>query len=133
MAVIGCLGDIPFLVSEDIVRTLDNMTWSGSVRYAAHERHGTNALTEFTGIDPDKITFDITLSTDLGTDPNDEVVKIWNYERSGQAVPLTVGEKCYGKYRWNITKHDMKMQAFFRNGNVHTATVSVSLQEYLRS
>lgn len=133
MAVIGCLGDIPFLVSEDVVRTLDNMVWSGSVRYAIHERHGTNALTEFTGIDPDGITFDIVLSTDLGTSPNDEVVNIWNYERSGQAVPLTIGEKGYGKYRWNITKHSMKMQAFFRNGNVHTATVSVTLQEYLRS
>lgn len=133
MAVIGCLGDTPFLVSEEVVRTLDNMVWSGSARYAVHERHGTNALTEFVGINPDGITFDITLSTDLGTDPNDEVVKIWNYERSGQAVPLTIGEKGYGKYRWNITKHSMKMQAFFRNGNVHTATVSVTLQEYLRS
>lgn len=133
MAVIGCLGDIPFLVSEDVVRTLDNMVWSGSVRYAIHERHGTNALTEFAGIDPDGITFDIVLSTDLGTSPNDEVVNIWNYERSGQAVPLTIGEKGYGKYRWNITKHSMKMQAFFRNGDVHTATVSVTLQEYLRS
>ncbi len=133
MAVIGCLGDIPFLVSEEVVRTLDNMVWSGSSRYAVHERHGTNALTEFTGIDPDGITFDITLSTDLGTDPNDEVLNIWNYERSGQAVPLTIGEKGYGKFRWNITKHSMKMQAFFRNGDVHTATVSVTLQEYLRS
>ena len=133
MAVIGCLGDIPFLVSEEVVRTLDNMVWSGSSRYAVHERHGTNALTEFTGIDPNGITFDITLSTDLGTDPNDEVLNIWNYERSGQAVPLTIGEKGYGKFRWNITKHSMKMQAFFRNGDVHTATVSVTLQEYLRS
>lgn len=133
MAVIGCLGDIPFLVSEEVVRTLDNMVWSGSVRFPVHERHLTNALTEFAGIDPDQITFDIVLSADLGTNPNDEVINIWNYERSGQAVPLTIGEKGYGKYRWNITKHSMKMQAFFRNGDVHTATVSVTLQEYLRS
>lgn len=133
MAVIGCLGDIVFTVSEETVLTLDNMVWSGSARYSVHDRHLTHALTEFEGLDPDKIKFDITLSTDLGTDPINEVVKIWNYERSGQAVPLTIGEKGYGKYRWNITKHDMKMQAFFRNGNVHTATVSVSLQEYLRS
>ena len=109
------------------------MTWSGSAQYAIHKRHLTNALTEFASLDPDTITFDIVLSTDLGTDPNNEVVNIWNYERSGQAVALTIGTKGYGKYRWNITSHKMKMQAFFRDGNVHTATVSVSLQEYLRS
>ena len=111
--------------------TLDNMTWSGSARYAIHERHLTHALTEFVGLDPDKITFDITLSTDLGVDPIEEVVKIWNIERSGKAVPLTIGTKGYGKYRWNITKHETKAKAHFINGDIHTATVSVSLQEYL--
>ena len=131
MAVIGCLGDIIFEVSEATVRTLDNMVWSGSARYAVHERHLTHALTEFTGLDPDKITFDITLTSELGVDPVTEVVKIWNIERSGQAVPLTIGTKCYGKYRWNITKHEMKMTAHYGNGDIRTATISVSLQEYL--
>lgn len=131
MAIVGCLGDVIFTVSRSVVRTLDNMTWSGSARYATHERHLTNALTEFTGLDPDKITFDILLSADLGVDPIAEVVKLWNIERSGRAVPLTVGTKGYGKYRWNITKHEMKMKTFYKNGDVHTATVSVSLQEYL--
>lgn len=131
MAIVGCLGDVIFTVSRSVVRTLDNMTWSGSARYATHERHLTHALTEFTGLDPDKITFDILLSAELGVDPMAEGVKLWNIERSGRAVPLTVGTKCYGKYRWNITKHEMKMKTFYGNGDVHTATVSVSLQEYL--
>ena len=131
MAIVGCLGDVIFTVSRSVVRTLDNMTWSGSARYATHERHLTHALTEFTGLDPDKITFDILLSADLGVDPIAEVVKLWNIERSGRAVPLTVGTKGYGKYRWNILKHEMKMKTFYANGDVHTATVSVSLQEYL--
>ena len=131
MAIVGCLGDVIFTVSRSVVRTLDNMTWSGSARYATHERHLTNALTEFTGLDPDKITFDILLSAELGVDPIAEVVKLWNIERSGRAVPLTVGTKGYGKYRWNITKLEMKMKTFYKNGDVHTATVSVSLQEYL--
>jgi len=131
MATIGCLGDIPFTVSADTVRTLDNVVWSGSVRYAVHQRHNTNALTEYVGMDPDKFTFDITLSAELGVDPIAEVVKIWNYERSGTAVPLTLGEKGYGKFRWNITEHKMKMQYFDRAGNVTHAVVSVTLQEYL--
>lgn len=131
MAVIGCLGDIIFEVSEATVRTLDNMVWSGSARYAVHERHLTHALTEFVGLDPDKITFDITLTAELGVDPITEGVKIWDIERSGKAVPLTIGTKGYGKYRWNVTKHEMKMTVHYINGDIHTATVSVSLQEYL--
>ena len=131
MGMIGCLGDIAFEVSEDVVKTLDNWQWSGSARYATHQRHLTNALTEFTGLDPDKITFEMTLSVNLGVDPMEDVVKLWKYERSGQALPLTVGTKAYGKYRWTVVSHDMKMQAFDRAGDVAHATVSVTLQEYL--
>lgn len=129
--VIGCLGDIIFQVSETTVRTLDNMTWSGSARYATHARHLTHALTEFVGLDPDKVTFDIILCADLGLNLATEVEKIWSIERSGKAVPLTIGTKGYGKYRWNIVKHELKPKAYFVNGDIHTATVSVSLQEYL--
>lgn len=132
MAVVGCLGEVIFQVSEEVVETLDNMSWSGSARYSTHQRHGANALTEFTGLDPDKITFDITLSVELGVDPMAEVTRLWGYERGGTAVPLTIGTHAYGKYRWNITKHEMKPKAFDRAGNITHATVSVSLQEYLR-
>lgn len=133
MAIIGCLGDVVFEVSKSTVRTLDHMTWSGSARYATHERHLTHALTEFTGLDPDRITFDVTLSADLGVDPMEEVTKLWGIERSGEAVPLTIGTHGYGKYRWTVLSHEMQMTAFFANGDVHTATVTVSLQEYLGS
>ena len=136
MAVVGYMGEssskgIVFSVSDQVVLTLENFKWSGSARYSVHNRHNYHALTEYTGMDPDKITFDITLSADLGVDPIAEVVKIWNIERSGKAVPLTVGDKGYGKYRWNIVKHEMKVKATDRRGNVYAATVSVSLQEYL--
>ncbi len=132
MGMIGCLGEMVFTVSEKTILTLDNMTWSGSARYATHQRHLTNALTEFTGIDPDKISFEMVLSASLGIDPLQEVVKLWGYERSGQAVFLVIGEKGYGKYRWNVISHEEKMVAYDQKGNVTAATVSVNLQEYIR-
>ena len=132
MAIIGCLGEIIFTVSSDVVETLDNMQWSGKARYSTHQRHLQNALTEFTGIDPDTVSFDITLSRQFGVDPQAELVKIWTYEREGTPVPLTVGEKAYGKYRWNITDHKTKIKYFDINGNAMVATVSLNLQEYLK-
>ena len=48
------------------------------------------------------------------------------------AVPLVIGNKGYGKYRWSVLDHKMKMKTYDGRGNVTSATVSVSLQEYLR-
>ena len=133
MAIVGCLGDIVFQVSSRTVETLDKLKWSGSARYSSHARHGTHALTEFCGLDPDAISFDVELSAYCGTDPMSELTKIWNYERSGAALPLTIGNKGYGKYRWNIVKHSMSAKHYDGRGNITDAVVSLTLQEYLRS
>ena len=90
---IGCLGDIAFQVSADTARTISDMTWSGSANYATHSRHLTDALVEFTGLAPDAISFDVTLSAYLGVSPMADVVKIWEYERSGR---LCLGQKPTG-------------------------------------
>lgn len=131
MGVIGCLGDVVFTVSRDVVKTLNNMNWSGSARHTVHNRHLTHALTEFTGLDPDKFSFDMLLSADLGVDPLTEIAELFSIERSGKAVPLTIGTHGYGIYRWTIIKLKVKTIAFYTNGDMHTATVAVSLQEYL--
>lgn len=128
---VGYLGEIIFAVSDETVETINNFVWSGSARYSTHRRHLTNALTEFVGLDPDKITFDIFVSVYLGVDPMTEVVKIWNYERSGTAVPLTIGTHAYGKYRWSIKSHKMKAQTFDKRGDITSATISLTLQEYI--
>lgn len=130
--VVGCLGDVIFQVSEETVETVDKVTWSGSVRYSIHQRHNTDALTEFTGIDPDRMSFTMTLSAELGVDIIPEIVKLWNIERSGRAVPLVIGEKIYGKYRWNLISHSAEYTSHDRQGNPTEAQVSVELQEYLR-
>lgn len=132
MAMIGCLGDIAFTVSSSVVRTLDNFQWSGSARYAAHQRHLGRGLLEFTGVDPDKISFDMTLSTQLGASPAREISKIAKYESKGRTLPLTIGSKAYGIYRWVITGHSVKAKTFDRRGNLSVVVVSVNLQEYAR-
>ena len=132
MAMIGCLGDIAFTVSSSVVRTLDNFQWSGSARYAAHQRHLGRGLLEFTGMDPDKISFDMTLSTQLGASPVREISKIAKYESKGRTLPLTIGSKAYGTYRWVITGHSVKAKTFDRRGNLSVVVVSVNLQEYAR-
>lgn len=132
MAKIGCLGDIVFSVSSQQVKTIDNMKWSGSARYSTHQRHLNDALTEFTGVDPDNISFDIVLLTSLGADPMEDIGKLWQYERSGKAVPLIIGDHAYGKWRWSVVSHEVKVKTFSPKGNLMSVTISVKLQEYLK-
>lgn len=129
---IGCLGEIPFKASSRAVQTIKNAVWSGSARYAAHERHLTNALTEFTGVNPDAFNFEIELSAFLGVNPTDSILLIWQYERTGKAVPLVIGNKGYGKYRWNILDHKITMETYDGNGDMLSCKVTLKLQEYLR-
>ena len=136
MAVIGYLGTsaeegIIFQVSSETLETVNNMTWSGSARYAVHQRHNTHALTEFVGLDPDKITFDITFLAQLGVEPMAELKKLWKYNREGTALQLVLGDHGYGKYRWTITSFKEKTTYTDVHGSIYCADVSVSLQEYL--
>ena len=133
MAVVGCLGDVVFQVSSETVETIDKLEWSGSARYAVHERHLQNALTELTGVDPDKISFELVLSRELGVNVSKEWAKLWTYERSGKALPLVIGEHHYGKYRWNLVSHKITAEAYDVNGTVSMVTVAIELQEYLKS
>ena len=137
MALIGYLGKsaddgIQFVVSREVFRTPKNLKWSGSVRYATHERHNTHALTEFTGLDPDRFSFDILLTAEMGLEPLKDVVKIWDYERDGEALGLVIGGKAYGKYRWNIVNHETKIEYTDKNGDMYAVEVSVELVEYLK-
>ena len=130
---VGCVGEIVFSVSDNLVQTLNNAQWSGSARYATHQRHLKDALTEFCGLEPDTFSFDMVLSAFLGVNPQTEINKIWQYERSGEALSLVIGNKAYGKYRWNIVSHKAKMQHYDKEGNLLHATVSINLQEYLKN
>lgn len=137
MAMIGYLGKdtedcILFTVSDDFVISPEKMKWFGSARYATHKRHNTHALTEYTGMDPDGFTFEITLTAMLGIVPMDELVKLWRYKRDGEAVALTIGTHGYGKYRWNVVKISNEIKHTDGRGEIYAVVVSVTLQEYLR-
>ncbi len=134
---IGYLGTdanngIQFVVSREVFRTPDNMKWSGSARYAVHNRHATHALTEFTGLDPDKFNFDLLLTAELGVDPMAELEKLWTYERNGEAVGLVMGGHAYGKYRWTVQSHEVKVKYTDTAGDLYAVEVSVNLLEYLK-
>lgn len=133
MAVIGFLGDIKFSVSEDTVLTLNNgWTWEGSANYAASEILNGNTMIQFTGLGQTKLSFDVRLLAELGTDPMEVLTKVWTYEREGRTLPLTIGAHAYGRYRWVIESHRSTSLYTDVEGNQAGTDLTISLLEYLK-
>ena len=128
---LGCLGDIVFQCSQDLIRTIENVTWSGESHYETHQRACGNSLTEWTGLGPDKISFDMHFLWPYCSSPMEEITKIWTYERNHNALPLNFGSHAYGRYRWVILSHSTKINYTGPRGAIQDATVSIELQEYL--
>lgn len=125
--IVGCLGDVIFIVSSSTVKTLNNIKYSGQASYATHKRHMASSLTEFTGLEPEKITLDVELSSTFGSDPDEEIEVLRGAMEAGLTMPLVIGTKTYGRYRWTITAFNAQIQSH----GPGTATVSLTLQEYL--
>ena len=132
MGKIGCLGDVIFTVSKDQVLTIENMSWNSSANYQAHDRHLQDPALEFTGTGSDEISLDIHLSAFLGVKPMDQIVKLFQYEREGKLLPLVIGPKAYGKYRWVITDTGREMKHFDGKGNVLSVDLNLKLKSYTR-
>lgn len=47
-------------------------------------------------------------------------------------MPLVLGDHSYGKYRWLVQSHTVKVKTFDPYGNLDTAQISVTLIEYQR-
>lgn len=82
--IVGALGDVVFSVSSRTLKTISNFVWSGSARYATHDLHAGNSISEYTGTDLAKITFDIQLLASLGVDPMSEIWRLFDLERQGR-------------------------------------------------
>lgn len=127
--VIGSLGDVVFEVSRDTVMTIDNIQWKSGANWEEHKRHRKDPALEYTGMKADEMAFDIYLSRTLGVDPMKQIVTLFTYERNGTKLPLTIGNKAYGKYRWVITDTTRKFEVTDQIG-VSSVTVSLSLKGY---
>ena len=129
MALIGALGDITFHVSRNAIKTFDNMKWSSGAKYASHDVHLQAPKLEYTGIESDNISFDMSFSVFYGIDPVREINNIERARIAGEAMRLVIGNRIYGK-KWVITKISKGLEGFDNRGNLLSAKINISLQAY---
>ena len=127
--IVGGLGDITFEVSSETFKTIQNFQRSGTAKTQTHARHLQGGLVEFTGYDPDKITFDMRVSRYLGVDPYWTMRRIEIYMREGRAMVFSLGKRVYGD-KWLIASYSVKGENYGVDGHLIDATISLSLIEY---
>lgn len=130
MATIGSLGGVVFFVSTNRIKTFDDLKLSSSAKYASHNRHLKDTLLEFTGNEPDTITFTMTLSVFLGVNPKTEIATLKTAKRAGRIMHFVIGRQSYGN--WVITSLSVDYDRVDNKGNVLAAKVNVSLTAYAR-
>lgn len=128
MATIGALGNIAFSVSPNVVKTFDGLKRSSTAKFASHNRHLKETLLEFTGNDPDKISFSMFLSVYLGVDPEAEAANLQAARRTGRIMRLVIGCKSFGN--WVINSLSESYERVDNKGNVLEIKVDISLTAY---
>lgn len=130
MAKIGSLGNLVFSVSENTVRTFDELSWKVSSKYATHDRHIKRDVLEFLGPEPDAISFKMAFSVFHGVNPLNEVKKLNKMCHIGEISTLVLGGRKYGSYKWVITGISNTLNKYDNAGNCWAATADVTLKEY---
>lgn len=129
---IGTFGDIVFVASADLIRTIDNFQRTTAARWAVHDVHQHAPQAEYLGPGQDSITFEMRFDVRYGMRPLEEMDRLLEKCRSGQAETLIVGGKSPGVDRWYIESTVQKWQTVDNHGNVLIGVVSVTLKEYVQ-
>ena len=99
MAKIGSFAkDLVFSVSDNTVRTFDQISWKTSAKYATHDRHIKRDVLEFLGPEPGGISFTMAFSVFHGTNPLKEIKKLNKMVNKGITGRLVLGGRSLRAY-----------------------------------
>ena len=126
---IGALGSVSFYASSEALHIFDDLQYKSSANYSEHKLHGKKPLLEFTGFGADELSFDMNLSVLLGGTPNGTHDKLMQMMRNQEVVTMVVGTTVIGS-QWVITDVSRKFKTFYKDGQLISCDVSVTLKEY---
>lgn len=128
---IGAWGDVTFFVTDTELRTFDSFKRSESSRWSKHDIHGRKTKAEMTGENQGKVTFTMKFSASHGVNPRKELDKFVKKVRSGRADILVIGNKRIGVAKWYIPDIGEDWNYFDNKGNVLSADISITMEEYV--
>lgn len=127
-AVIGSLGQLPFLCSRKQVLTFTDLSEENAVRWAKHEVIGKKPVLEYIGPDLKIITLTIRLDAALGAPPLVYLNRLERMMLNGKYKTFIVGGEYIGRF---VIKNMSKARKFFTGAGIcQVALVTIELEEY---
>lgn len=128
---IGSFGKIIFETNDSRILTFGNFSRESSSRSEAHAVIGTKPAKEFIGPELDRITFTVKFSANFIKNPRVEAEKWLRMNRAGEAHKLIIGKRALGLDKWTVENVSQAWDVVFKNGEVFSCSVDVTLEEYI--
>ena len=125
----GMLGDVTFEVSDQTYRTIRNLTRSTKANYSTHKLIGKTGILEFTGVDPETISFEILFSAWFGENPETWRKKLDKMLRNGKAVYFVLGTAPIGD-KWVLEDVQYTTEFYYKDGTPADYKATINLKEY---
>ena len=129
---LGSFGSTVFEVSNFRVTTFKGFKRDSKAKFAEHETIGEPPKLEFLHRELETISFTMTLHASLGIVPFDEVQKLRDMCKVGEANFLIIGNHAYGENEWIIESISESADIWTREGKIYASSLDVSLKEYVR-
>ncbi len=128
---IGTLGCVIFEVSEDSIKTFQDLSFSRQANYTEHKIINSKGLLEFTGLNAVTCSLKIILDASLGLIPAEELKTLRDMLNNHEAVAFILGGEVQGQGLWVIESMNETLELITNNGEIFRASVNLSLKEYL--
>lgn len=129
--IVGSLGDVYFIASSRIVRTISEYQQKYSARYSEHAILQGKPRLEYTGPGLSEISFQIQLHAMHGVNPENEISRLRNYVETGAAMDFILDGSPIGDDLWVITDMNCGNIQFNGTGGIIYCEVSLQLKEYI--
>lgn len=128
---IGNFGSIVFETSDRKIMTPRGINQTVGSSWAVHDTIGGKQKTEYTGKNLRTFSFEITLSAELGVRPRKMLQQLEELAEGREVFPLVIGGKPVGENMWRLVSISEEWNTVLNQGELISATVSLSLEEYV--
>ncbi|EFV78945.1 hypothetical protein HMPREF1013_00829 [Bacillus sp. 2_A_57_CT2] len=119
-----------FEVSNKKVLTFNDLSRSGSSRWAVHDINLQKPMPEFLGPGQESLSLKILLKASLGMNPVFEVEKLRNFRDAGRTSPFILGSKPISRGHWYIEDISETYRQVDNKGWVLSIDATLSIKEY---
>lgn len=125
---VGSLGELPFICSQDKVRTFKDLTRDLGARWAKHEVIGKKPVLEYVG--PELMSASLTIRFDLslGISPEEGLDRLKRMLENKLYKTLIVGEETLGRFVIESISEERKFHA--GDGLCIVAEATINLTEW---